>query len=108
MTPDHAGVQLFPVTAVCFRILQLRMFRMLGVIECTALYGRHRIMPDIQHAYVCAGCIRYRVYTDVPALFMTNLSGNGLCYAGSSGSSNTPCSLRSDSSSSIASSHRFR
>ena len=61
MTPDHAGVQLFPVTAVCFRILQFRMFRMLGVIKYTALCGPN---PDIRYAYICAVCIRNRIYTD--------------------------------------------
>ena len=47
MTPEHAGVQLFPMTAVCFRMLQFPMFRMLGVIEHAALYGQH---PDIRYA----------------------------------------------------------
>ena len=51
--------------AVCFRMLQFRMFRMLGVIEHTALYGQN---PDIRYAYVCAVYIRNRIKTDGPAL----------------------------------------
>ena len=65
MTPDHAGVQIFPMTAVCFRMLQFRMFRMLEVIKHTALNGRN---PDIRYAYVCAVYIRTRIYLDGPAL----------------------------------------
>ena len=69
MTPGHAGVRLFPLTTVCFRMLQFRMFRMLGVIEHTALYERN---PDIRYAYVCAVYIRNRINTDGPALVMTS------------------------------------
>ena len=65
MTPEHAGVQLFPMTAICFRMLQFRMFRMLGVIEHTALYGKN---PDIRYANVCAVYIRNRINTVGPAL----------------------------------------
>ena len=50
MTPNHAGVQLFPMNAVCFRMLQFRMSCILGVIEHTALYGQN---PDTRYAYVC-------------------------------------------------------
>ena len=67
MTPGHAGVQLFPMTAVCFRMSQFRMFRMLGMIEHTALYRQN---PDIRYAYVCAVHIRNRINTDGPALVM--------------------------------------
>ena len=67
MTAEHAGVQLVPMTAVCFRMLQFRMFRMLGVIEHTALYEQN---PDIRYAYVCAVYIRNRINTDGPALPM--------------------------------------
>ena len=66
-TPEHAGVQLFPVTAVYFRILQFCIFRVLEVIEYTALYGRN---PDKRYIYVCAVNIRNRIYTDGPALHM--------------------------------------
>ena len=71
MTAEHAGVQLFPMTAVCFRVLQFRMFRMLGVIEHTALYGQNQ---DIRYAYVCAIYIRNRINTDGPALCMCDES----------------------------------
>ena len=64
----HAGVQLFPMTAVCFRMLQFHMFRMLGVIEHTALYGQN---PDTRYAYVCAVYIRNRINTDGPALHIS-------------------------------------
>ena len=68
MTPDHAGVQLFHMTTVCFRMLQFRMFRMLGVIEHTALFGQN---TGIRYAYVCAVYIRNRINTDGPALTMS-------------------------------------
>ena len=70
ITADHAEEQLFPLTAVCFRMLQFRMFRMLGMIEHTALYGRNH--PDIRYAYVCAVYIRNRMNTDRPALAMSS------------------------------------
>ena len=41
------------------------MFRMLGMIKHTALYGQN---PDIRYAYVCAVYIRNRINTDGPAL----------------------------------------
>ena len=50
MTPGHAGVQLVPITAVYFGMLQFRIFRMLGVTEYTALYGRN---PDIRYIRMC-------------------------------------------------------
>ena len=65
MTADIAKVQIFSLSAVCFRMLQLRMFRMLGVIEHTAPVG---LNPDIRYAYVRAIYIRNRIKKDGPAL----------------------------------------
>ena len=62
------------------------MFRMLGVIEHTALYGQN---PDIRYAYVCAVYIRNRINTDGPALRISDVSAKieslimaHLCYLG--------------------------
>ena len=57
------------MTAVCSRMLQFRMFRMLGMIKRTALYGQN---PEFRYAYVCAVYIRNRINTDGPALPMCN------------------------------------
>ena len=64
---SHAGEQLFPLPAICFRMLQFRMFRMRGMIEHTALYGRN---PGIRYAYVCAVYICNRINTDWPAVLI--------------------------------------
>ena len=58
------------MTAVCFRILQFRMFRMLGVIEHTASYG---LNPDLRYAYVCVVYIRNCIHMDGPALFIPDI-----------------------------------
>ena len=49
MTADHREEQLFLLTAVCVLMLQIHMFRMLGMIKHAALYGQ---IPDIRYAHV--------------------------------------------------------